>query len=64
MGKLVIKQSAKVHGPLVESFGALSNCFVTQKRLAVEQNWLKFGTLGVIAEHVRGNFDLLVFKVI
>ncbi len=47
------------------SFGALNSKWpVTRTQLAIEQNGVNFGTLGVIVICIWGTFDLLVFRVI
>ena len=41
----------------------LAKCPVTQKRLAVAHNGLKFGVQRVFLEHIWGTFGLVAFKV-
>ncbi len=41
-----------------------NGCQIYQKRLAVERNWLEFGTRGPWLNNIPGTFDLTAFNLI
>ncbi len=48
-----------------ESFGTvISKWYVTQERLILEWNGVKFAGGRVVVQHIWGSFDLILFKVI